>query len=52
MGPSRDGSSGVQLEKRIEDGPYTATEGFEVAREWAMERGMPDPGPAPVVEEE
>lgn len=51
-GPQVGEIMGILLEKRIDDGPYTATEGFEVAREWAMERGMPDPGPAPVVDEE
>lgn len=42
----------ILLEKRIEDGPYPAREAYEVARHWAIERGMDDPGPAPVSEEE
>ena len=35
------------LEKRIEDGPYTEAEGFEMARHWAIDQGMPDPGEPP-----
>lgn len=33
------------LEKRIEDGPYPASEAFGLARKWAIEAGLPDPGP-------
>lgn len=33
------------LEKRIDDGPYSRHEAFELSRKWAMERGGPDPGP-------
>lgn len=40
------------LEKRIEEGPYSKTEAFDVARDWAVEQGWPDPGPAPQIEEE
>ena len=40
------------LEKRIEDGPYPAAEAYAIAREWALGRGMPDPGPPPPDEEE
>ena len=43
---------GVLLEKRIEDGPYPPVEAYEAARSWAVERGMKDPGPPPVTEEE
>lgn len=35
------------LEKRIEDGPYSEREGYGLAREWAVGRGMPDPGEPP-----
>ncbi len=42
----------ILLEKRIEDGPYAAREAYEIAREWAIERGRGDPGPVPVSEEE
>lgn len=42
----------VLLEKRIEDGPYQREEGYAIARSWAIERGMPDPGPVPADEEE
>lgn len=34
----------VLLEKRIDDGPYEPDEAFEVARQWAIEQGMDDPG--------
>lgn len=43
---------GILLEKRIDDGPYPASEAFEIARAWALEQGYPDPGPAPPNEEE
>lgn len=39
------------LEKRIEDGPYSVAEAYEMAREWALSRGLPDPGPPPAEEE-
>lgn len=42
----------ILLEKRIDEGPYSPTEAFEVARAWAMEQGWPDPGPPPDREEE
>jgi poly(A) polymerase len=42
----------ILLEKRIDDGPYPSHRAYELAREWAMGRGLPDPGPAPDVEEE
>jgi poly(A) polymerase len=42
----------ILLEKRIEDGPYNASEAYETARTWALDRGMADPGAAPLSEEE
>jgi poly(A) polymerase len=42
----------ILLEKRIEEGPYSAAEAFEVARAWALEQGWPDPGATPEIEEE
>lgn len=39
-------------EKRIEDGPYTAVEGYQLAREWALGLGMDDPGAPPQVGED
>lgn len=42
----------ILLEKRIDDGPYSPTEAFEVARGWALEQGWPDPGPPPDPEDE
>jgi poly(A) polymerase len=43
---------GILLEKRIDDGPYSKEVAYEVARSWAIEQGMPDPGPGPKSEEE
>ena len=40
------------LERRIDDGPYSAAEAFEMVREWAIDQGRPDPGPPPAAEEE
>jgi poly(A) polymerase len=42
----------ILLDKRIDDGPYLPSEAYEIARTWAIGRGMPDPGPIPAVEEE
>lgn len=42
----------ILLDKRIDDGPYTKGEAYDVARAWAIELGLPDPGPAPLGEEE
>ncbi len=35
------------LDKRIDEGPYEPAEAFESVRQWALERGMEDPGPVP-----
>ena len=51
-GPSVGEIMSMLLEKRIDDGPYPAVEAYELARSWALENGMPDPGPAPDTEEE
>ncbi len=37
----------ILLERRIEDGPYSATEAYDMVRAWALENGLDDPGPAP-----
>jgi poly(A) polymerase len=42
----------ILLEKRIDDGPYPVSEALAIARSWALDRGMPDPGPAEANEEE
>lgn len=42
----------ILLEKRVDDGPYPASEAYDIARAWALERGLSDPGPAPEAEEE
>jgi poly(A) polymerase len=33
------------MERRIEDGPYPASLAYQLARDWALARGLPDPGP-------
>lgn len=33
------------LERRIEEGAYSRTEAYEMVRQWAIERGLDDPGP-------
>jgi hypothetical protein len=40
------------LERRIEEGEYSAQEAYAMAREWALDRGLPDPGDPPATEEE
>jgi poly(A) polymerase len=40
------------LERRIEDGPYSQAEAYRLVREWAQDKGIPDPGLPPVSEEE
>jgi poly(A) polymerase len=40
------------LEKRIEDGPYSVDEAYALARAWALEQDMQDPGPPPEAEKE
>ena len=42
----------LMLERRIDEGPYGAAEAYAMVREWAMARGIPDPGPPPDLEEE
>ena len=37
----------VLLEKRIEDGPYSEREAYSLARTWALESGLDDPGEPP-----
>lgn len=51
-GPKVGEIMGILLEKRIDDGPYSKIEAYEVVRAWALEQGYADPGPAPDVEEE
>ncbi len=40
------------LERRIDDGPYSDEAAYALVREWALERGIADPGPALSSEEE
>jgi poly(A) polymerase len=51
-GPAVGEIMAILLEKRIEDGPYPASGAYEIARSWALDKGMADPGPAPDGEEE
>lgn len=51
-GPTVGGIIDLLLEKRIDDGPYSRFEAFSIARDWAMEHGLPDPGEPPGEEEE
>lgn len=37
---------GVLLEKRIDDGPYSRRQAFDIVRDWAASKGLADPGPA------
>lgn len=39
------------LERRIEDGEYSRDEAYAMVREWAIDQGLDDPGPAPDEEE-
>jgi len=51
-GPKVGEIMGILLEKRIDDGPYTTPEAYEVVRTWAVDQGLGDPGEPPAVEEE
>lgn len=44
-GPKVGEIMGLLLEKRIEEGPYDEAEAYATARSWALEQGLPDPGP-------
>jgi poly(A) polymerase len=50
-GPGIGDIMGLMLERRIDHGPYSAAEGYQMARDWAIARGLPDPGPPPDEEE-
>lgn len=39
------------LERRIEEGPYSAAEAYRMVAQWAVANGLPDPGPIPEEEE-
>lgn len=41
----------LMLERRIDEGPYGVDEAYAMVREWAMDQGLPDPGPPPTEEE-
>ena len=51
-GPKVGEIMGILLEKRIDDGPYSKLEAYEVARGWATEQGLADPGEPPSAQEE
>ncbi len=42
----------ILLERRIEDGPYSPDDAFRLVRDWAVDKGISDPGQPPVSEEE
>ncbi|HEY4584657.1 MAG TPA: CCA tRNA nucleotidyltransferase [Acidimicrobiia bacterium] len=42
----------VLLERRIEDGPYPEDEAYRLVRQWALDKGISDPGQPPASEEE
>jgi poly(A) polymerase len=46
-GPKVGEIMGLLLERRIEDGPFPASAAYQMAREWWMGQGQPDPGPPP-----
>ena len=50
-GPRIGDIMGLMLERRIEEGPYTVGEAYAMVRDWAIDQGIPDPGPAPDEEE-
>ena len=50
-GPRIGDIMGLMLERRIEEGPYTVGEAYVMVRDWAIDQGIPDPGPAPDEEE-
>jgi hypothetical protein len=50
-GPGIGDIMGLMLERRIDQGPYRPSEAYQMAREWAIARGLPDPGPPPDEEE-
>lgn len=50
-GPKIGDIMGLMLERRIDEGPYSVAEAYEMAREWAIAQGVPDPGPPPDEEE-
>ncbi len=41
----------LMLERRIEEGPFSKREAYEMTRAWAMGEGLTDPGPPPDEEE-
>jgi poly(A) polymerase len=50
-GPGIGDIMGLMLERRIDEGPFSAAEAYQMAREWAVGRGLADPGPPPDEEE-
>jgi poly(A) polymerase len=50
-GPAIGDIMGLMLERRIDQGPYSVSEAYQMAREWAVAHGLTDPGPPPDEEE-
>ncbi len=51
-GPAVGEIMALLLEKRIDDGPFSKRDAYAIARQWAVDRGEPDPGDIPSIEEE
>ncbi|MEE8406151.1 MAG: CCA tRNA nucleotidyltransferase [Acidimicrobiia bacterium] len=45
-GPQIGAIMDILLEKRIDDGPYSAVEAYRIVRRWAIDNGVSDPGVA------
>jgi poly(A) polymerase len=50
-GPMIGDIMGLMLERRIDEGPYSVAQAYEMTRDWAIGRGLADPGPPPDEEE-
>lgn len=50
-GPEIGDIMGAMLERRIDEGPYGVADAYAMVRDWAIARGLPDPGPPPDEEE-
>ena len=46
-GPEIGDIMGLMLERRSIDGPYSVGEAYAMVRDWAIDQGLPDPGPSP-----
>ena len=51
-GPAIGQAMKMLLDRRIDDGPYTVADAYDMVRAWAIDQGHPDPGEPPAAEEE